>query len=626
MKRLFTILLVAEFLYIPASAQLFRTWNQYLGGADSAQYSALDQINESNVANLSVVWSYPTGEGSYRFNPIVIDGVMYVLAAANSIVALDAVTGKEIWIHRNQGAVGNRGVNFWQNQDGSDRRIFYINAGFLTAINARTGETIQSFGEKGRVDLRKGLNRDITNVRPLQTSNPGRIFENLIIIALPASGAGYTSTPGDIQAYDVRTGELRWVFHTVPEPGEFGADTWPAEILRDAGGVHNWSELTIDERRGIAYIPLGTPRFDFYGGNRHGQNLFGNSLLALNARTGERLWHYQLLHHDLWDYDLPTAPKLLTIRREGREVDVVAQATKWGYLYVFDRVTGEPIWPIQEVPVPQTDVPGEKTWPTQPIPSAPPPFARPSFSKGDVNPYLPETEQAALRARFRTLRDEGVFTPPSLQGSLRHAGGSNWGGAAIDPAKGTLYVVSQELPTVSTLKLPAAKTATPAAPNKNPDFIQYDSPLEFLFAKNGLAAVAPPWSRLTAYDLNAGTILWQVPNGGIAGLAVQPPGSAGSQTPRAGPLVTAGGLIFLGTSSDRKFRAYDQATGKVLWERDLDAAIEGVPATFEVNGTQYLAICVGAGNGTFPPRIGAQSAPGPGRYVVFALPAQPAKN
>ena len=367
----------------------FNTWRQYLGSSDSSQYSSLDQINKKNVGQLQVAWTYSTGDTrTYRFNPIVVDNVMYTLAKNMSVVALDAATGQEIWTHQNQGAIGDRGMNYWESPDRNDRRLLYINGGFLTAIDAGTGKTIETFGDKGRVDLRVGLNRDVTGVRPLQTGNPGRIYENLIILSLPAGGAQYISSPGDTHAYDVRTGKLAWTFHSVPEKGEVGADTWPDAALATGGGVHNWSELTVDDARGIAYIPFGTARFDFYGGNRIGDNLFGNSIVALDAKTGKRLWHFQAIHHDLWDYDFPQAPKLLTIRHDGRNVDVIAQASKQGCLYVLDRVTGKPIWPIEEKPVPQSDVPGEKASPTQPIPTAPPPFARQSFTEKDINPYL----------------------------------------------------------------------------------------------------------------------------------------------------------------------------------------------------------------------------------------------
>ena len=395
----------------------FATWDQYLGGSDSSQYSSLDQIDKRNVTQLGVAWTYETGE-AYQFNPLIVGNVMYVLAQKRSIVALDAETGKELWRHENEGQVGARGMNYWESEDRSDRRLLYLNQGMLTAIDARTGDSIPSFGDNGKVDIRIGLDVDISKVRALQTSNPGRIFEDLIIMSLPAGSGGYASSPADIHAYDVRTGELVWVFHTVPRPGEFGSDTWPREGVGNYGGVHNWSEFTVDAERGIAYIPTGTARYDFYGGNRHGANLFGNSLLALDARTGKRLWHFQTLHHDLWDYDIPQAPKLLTVRHDGRDVPAVAQATKQGFLFVFNRETGEPLWPIEERPVPQTDVPGEQSWPTQPFPTAPPPFARQRFTEADINPYLPEADKQALRELLRTHRNEGLYTPPSLAGTI----------------------------------------------------------------------------------------------------------------------------------------------------------------------------------------------------------------
>ena len=399
-------------------------------GRTTSRYSALSQVNKTNVSQLQVAWTYPV-TGNVIFNPIVIDNVMYVQGSANAIAALDAATGKEIWTHPNMGGIGARGLNYWESPDRADRRLFYLNAGNLTALNAQTGEPIPSFGTNGRVDLRNALWRPARN--PLQTSNPGRIFENVIIISLPAQGAGYDSTPADVQAYDVRSGKILWTFHSIPHPGEFGYDTWPEGAFRTAGGVHNWSELTIDDQRGIAFIPFGTARFDFYGGNRQGANLFANSLVALDARTGKRLWHQQLVHHDLWDFDLPQSPKLLTLRQNGRNVDVVAQATKHGYVFVFDRVTGKPFFAIEERPVPQTDVPGEVTWPTQPVPLKPAPFAVQSFTEKDINPFLPQAEKDYLRERLRNSRNEGVFTPPSLQGSVSmpgHNGGANW---AVEP-------------------------------------------------------------------------------------------------------------------------------------------------------------------------------------------------
>jgi len=634
----------------------FNTWHQYLGGSDSSQYSSLDQINKKNVAQLQVAWTLPVGDArTYRFNPIVVDSVMYTLAKNMSLVAIDAATGTEIWTHENQGAIGDRGINYWESADRKDRRLLFINAGFLTAVDASTGKTIETFGDKGKVDLRIGLDRDVTGVRPLQTGNPGRIYDNLIILSLPAGGANYVSNPGDTHAYDVRTGKLVWTFHSVPGKGEFGADTWPEAALATGGGVHNWSELTVDEARGIAYIPFGTARFDFYGGNRIGNDLFGNSLVALDAKTGKRLWHFQAVHHDLWDYDFPQAPKLLTVRHDGRNVDVIAQASKQGFLYVFDRVTGKPLWPIDEKPVPQTDVPGEATSPTQPIPTLPPPFARQAFTEKDINPYLTPDEQASIRELLKNSRNEGVFTPPSIKGSVElpgHNGGANWGSSAINPTKGTFYIVSKELPTFLRIVAPGAPTARgragaggggragapagggpeaargPAAPpppaaipGAPAGFVPYNSPYDFFnnYA-SGLSAMGPPWSQLTAYDLNTGKIQWQVPNGEMPGL----PGGkseAGSYAPRGGVTATGGGLLFVGTSSDRKIRAYDQDTGKVLWSVDVGAAVEGVPTVYEVSGREYVVFCVGGGRGLFAGRgVGIPTDPAPAQYIAYALP------
>ena len=619
----------------------YTTWRTYAGGAHSAQYSALDQINRRNVGELEVVWSFPAGERSFVFNPIVVDDVMYVLARENELVALNATTGAELWARPHEGAVTARGMNYWQSADGADRRLLYLHAGFLTATNARTGEPIPSFGDNGRVDLRDGLaraGRDITNVRPLHTSNPGRVFEDLMIVSLPAQGAGYTSTPGNVHAYDVRTGALRWVFHAIPHPNEHGYDTWPDDAYRTGGGVHNWSELTVDEANGIAFIPFGSPRYDFYGGDRAGNNLYGNSLVALNARTGERLWHHQLVHHDLWDYDLPQAPKLLTIRQDGRTRDVVVQATKHGFLFVFDRRSGEPVWPIEERPVPQSDVPGERTSPTQPFPTKPAPFAVQSFTERDINPHLPEGEKQILREKLRTSRNDGLFTPPSFAGSISmpgHNGGANWGGSAVDPINGELYVVSKNLPVMLRAELteeePSARTingpvvtredaaaalaAAQAAAARGP--VRYAVPYDFMrSATNGMGAYGPPWAHLTAYDLNSGEIKWRVTHGSVPSIGPD----TGAHFPRGAPLVTAGGLVFAATAQDRTLRAYDRDTGEVVWAKELPGGSEGIMATYEIGGRQYLAVPVAAGAGLFAPVV-EPAADAPERsYIVFALP------
>jgi glucose dehydrogenase len=617
----------------------FTTWREHLGGADSSQYSSLKQIDKSNVKQLQVAWTYPTGEGSYLFNPIVIDGVMYVQAKNNSLVALDALTGKELWTHPFKGPVVQRGINFWETKDHSDRRLLTINGGFLTAIDARNGETIAGFGDNGRVDLRPGLDFDWTGIAPIHTNNPGRIFEDIMIVPLMRSGSDYAYVPADIHAYSVRTGKLLWQFHTVPRPGEFGYETWPKDFWKRSGGGINWSELTIDEKRGIAYIPTGTGKWDFYGADRKGTNLFANSVIALDARTGKRLWHFQTVHHDLWDYDLPAGPKLLTIRHNGRNVDVVIQPSKQGFLYVLDRVTGQPIWPMEERPVPKSDVPGEESWPTQPFPTRPPPFARQALTDKDVNPYIPADEQALTRDRIRNARNEGLFTPPSFKGTIEvpgSNGGASWGTAAVDPAKGFLYIVSHDQPTMLILVSPDSPLAKgapgttnardPAPPRshepEDAPFTHYAGPNQgFVSASTRLPSISPLWFQMTAYDMNTGTIKWQVPYGSVPALAAQGhPDTGVISSQRGGPVVTASGLIFSATN-DKKFRAWDADTGKVIWEADLPAAAEGVPAVYEVGGREYIAVCAAQGNGPNVNLPGTPAAAPPrNSYVVFALP------
>ena len=361
---------------------------------------------------------------------------MYLLAKNNSIVALDAATGKEIWTHENaRGRITTHGLNYWESTDRSDRRLFYSNNSLLQALDARTGKPIPTFGVNGIVDLREGLGRDPSRIS-VQSTTPGHVFENLIILG-SATNQEYESAPGDVRAYDVRSGKLAWTFHTIPHAGEFGYDTWPPDAWKTVGGANNWSEMSIDEARAIVYVPTASPKYNFYGANRPGANLFGDCLLALDARTGKRIWHFQMVHHDIWDWDNATAPKLLTVRHDGKSVDVVAQAGKTGFLYVFDRVTGKPLWPIEERAVPRSDMPGEETWPTQPFPTAPPPFARQRFTEQDVSPFIDDpAERARLLEDIRGARNEGMFTPPGLRPTIQmpgNNGGANFGGAAVDP-------------------------------------------------------------------------------------------------------------------------------------------------------------------------------------------------
>lgn len=601
----------------------YARWDAYAGGAHSSQYSSLDQVNTDNVTQLELAWSYPIGEGPPpTFNPLKVGDALYIVIG-NKLVALDPVTGTEKWSRTYEGrSIGTRGMNYWQSADGSDRRLFFMMDGLLRAVNAADGSPIASFGENGGVDIRNGLAPEKRPDRPLQTSNPGHIYKNTIVISLPAGAYDYASAPADIHGYDVVTGQLKWVFHTVPEKGEFGYDTWPEKDREKFGGVHNWSELTIDPNTGIAYIPTGTARYDFYGGNREGDNLFANSIVALDVETGKRVWHYQVLHHDLWDWDNPQSPKLLTIRKDGKTIPVVIQATKFGYIYVFDRRTGEPIWPIEEKPVPASDVPGEKASPTQPVPTWPEPFVRQGvFTEDMINPYISDEDKAKLRELLKTARNDGLYTPPSLRGSIMvpgHNGGANWGSSAVDPVNGRFFVVAKEMPTFAKLTLDRRPESLAAMPNGGGDVQPYKSNVDFMLQSNGLPSIAPPWSTITAYDMNTGNKLWALPNGEVTKLVEQGIRDTGGTAPRGGPVATAGGLVFVGTSSDRKFRARDSATGKVLWEFSLPAASEGIPAIYEAGGRQYIVIPVG-GDGLFAPKLG-QDPPGPSQYMAFALP------
>ncbi len=683
-------------------------WSEYGGSPDAAQYSSLRQINRSNVKHLKIAWKYSTGDGQkYLFNPLLRHGVLYVMAHDKSYVALDAATGKQLWIHPTgvtSTLITSRGLNYWENRDGSDRRLLFAANNYLQEIDARTGQSIRDFGTGGRVDLREGLGRDPASLSLVQSTNPGRVFENLLILG-SATNEEYNSAPGDIRAYNVLSGRLVWSFHTIPHAGEFGYDTWPKDAWKHVGGANAWSGLSLDPKRGVVYVPIASPKYNFYGADRPGANLFGDSLVALDARTGKRLWHFQMVHHDIWDYDNATAPKLLTVKHNGKPVDVIAQVNKEGFVWVFNRDTGQPLWPIAERPVPKSTMPGEQTWPTQPFPTQPPPFARQAFTAKDLSPFIKDSaERSALLAEINGARNEGMFTPPGLQNTVEmpgNNGGANFGGAAIDPTSGMLYVVSKDLPAMLKLQLaptakrgpvegrevfsenctlchgtngqgnppaipslvnigsrldraqvqtviqhgqglmPAFSHLSPAESSALLDYLfhppgghlaghapvapttpvdaktaHYKSGFGFMFASSGLPVISPPWTSLTAYDLNTGVIKWKIPLGEVPELAAQGFTKTGSHFPRVAPVVTAGGLLFAGTR-DRKVRALDSATGKELWECQLDTGIEGMPAVYEIDGREYVVFCVAA-----QPIANIRSnAPIPSSYVAFALPS-----
>ena len=467
---------IATGLFILVSAAVVSTqnrsdkwWWDSGGGPANSHYLDLDQINKSNVNQLQVAWFYP--HAANLFNPIVVDDVMYTLGRNNSLIALDATTGKEIWIHEGLAGINARGINYWQSEDGRDKRLLFSIQSFLQAIDARTGKSIPTFGLDGVVDMRTGLARaEGTNVT-VQSNNPGKVWKDLLILG-SAPGEGFIAPPGDIRAYDVRTGRKVWQFGTVPKPGEYGYETWPPEAYKYVGGSNNWGTISIDDERGIAYIPTGSATYDFYGADRHGANVYANCIIALDTRTGKRQWHFQTIHHDIWDLDNVSAPQLVTVRHEGKRIDAVAHAGKTNFMYVFNRVTGEPLWPIEERPVPQTKVPGEMTWPTQPYPTKPAPFGRQTFTVDDVNPWLMTPEAyTALRERIAKAHvgpgpQGGIFIPTvvgedsiSMPGNM---GGSNWGTTASNPEKGIVYVLNMEA--LSLLRLEDVKARANATP------------------------------------------------------------------------------------------------------------------------------------------------------------------
>ena len=451
--RLSTLLLVLGPVMVSVSHAA--SWPDYGGTPDQSRYVVTKDITRKSVSRLQVAWTYPSGdERAYQFNPVIVDGVMYVLARNSSLVAIDVVTRRELWIHANLRGITNRGINYWESRDRKDRRLLFTLEDTLQAIDARTGKSILSFGKDGVVDLRQGLGRDPAGVRRVSSATPGRVFENLVILG-SSPGEGYFSAPGHIRAYDVVTGKMAWTFHTIPQPGEFGHDTWPKDAWQYAGGVNVWGEITVDAKRGIAYLPVSSPTYDYYGADRIGMNLFSDCLLALDARTGKRLWHFQMVHHDLWDYDPTAAPQLLRVRKDGKKIDAVAQATKQGFVFVFDRVTGKPVWPIEERPVPKSEVPGEQAWPTQPF-STLPPSARQLVKPDDLTPYLiNDAERAAWRERISKART-GLFTPPALTETAAipgAVGGTNWGNTAANPGDGMLYLLNQDFPSFYKLEI-----------------------------------------------------------------------------------------------------------------------------------------------------------------------------
>ena len=681
-------------------------WSAYLGDKASSQYSELSQITPQNVGKLEIAWTFNSREpddtsgGTIQCNPLIIDGVLYGSNSKLVVFALDATSGEELWRFDHQeylrslgepsSAGGtNRGLMYWS--DGDDRRILIGIHSNLFALDAGTGIPIPSFGTQGYKSVREGLGRDIGDAR-YSLSTPGVIYEDLVILgsSLPEN---LPSPPGHIRAFNVRTGEQVWRFNTIPHPGEFGYETWPEDAYLHIGAANVWAGMTVDEERGLVYCPTGSAAYDFYGSNRLGANLFANTLLCLDARTGKRVWHYQTVHHDILDYDLPSPPNLLTITRNGVEIPAVAQLTKQGYVFVFNRVTGEPLFPIEEVPVPASTMPGEEAWPTQPRPTKPAPYVREYFTIDEITDISPEAH-AQIKARFETIRPHAPFQPLShTEDTIVHPGmlgGAEWGGGAADP-NGILYFNSNDIPALITvldlekttseaqaiftqncaichgtdlkggnafgqpipsleniserLELNDVTTVIKQGRNAMPAFQHMGSDtvyelaryvldpkgyepttkateenserrLRFMHTGNhmwydsdGYPAIKPPWGNLNAIDLNTGEYLWKTTFGEYPELIEKglPPTGRLSL---GGPVVTAGGVLFIAANLDGYMRAYDMETGEELWRDKLPFGGFATPATYSVDGKQYVVIACGGGRGN----------PSSDMYVAYALP------
>ncbi|MEO8471265.1 MAG: pyrroloquinoline quinone-dependent dehydrogenase [Chryseolinea sp.] len=694
-----------------------RAWSVYKGDALSSSSADLDQIDTKNVSKLALAWTFipndsrGTRVGNSECNPIVIDGIMYATSARHRLYAIDAKTGKGVWsfdpFNGGEGGGINRGVTYWER--GDDKRILYTARDKLFAQDAITGKLVKTFGNDGWVSMNVGLRGDSSAIAVIPTS-PGIVYKDLLIIGAEVSEL-YGAEPGYIRAYDIPTGKLVWTFHTIPHPGEFGYDTWPKDAWKYVGGANDWAGMSLDKNRGMVFLALGSPSYDFYGADRHGSNLFGNSIVALDAATGSYKWHFQTVHHDLWDYDLPAPPNLVTVKHDGKVVDALAQTTKTGFLFLLDRETGKPLFPVEERNVPQTNVPGEKSWPTQPFPLKPLPYARQTMREEDLTNFSPAAHDSLL-SRFRSLRNEGMFTPPDTRGTLMipgTRGGSNWGGAAVDPSTGVLYVKSNDSPEIDILQrveptedalpenafyqgksLYLSYCATCHGRDRRGDPPNYpslqdisnrmnkatatkkimegsgrmpafggmlsgkqDAIIAFLFDQptkrasqkeadifeihsnrksteiqrndsttvylnitpfshfrdiDGHPAIKPPWGALNAIDLNTGEYLWKVVIGNHPDL--QKPGESQTGTEGyGGPIVTSGGLVFIGGTHDKKFRAYSKSTGELLWETELPGVANATPCTYWRDGRQFVAISVS----------GTEAQPS-GSIVSFALP------
>ncbi len=683
----------------PAGEATRQDWPVYGGDSSGDRYSPLRQINRDNVQQLHLVWKFDAGsEGGLQTHPLVVGRRIFVYTPTQKIVALDGASGKQLWSF-DAGVLGNqpnRGFSYWTN--GKEGRLFAGVMDHLYALDPVTGKPIRSFGDGGKIDLRKDLgDEDYTRNFAILTT-PGTVYRDMIIVGFRAPES-QPAPHGDIRAYDVHSGKLRWTFHTVPHPGEFGYKSWPKDAWKVTGAANNWAGMVVDEKRGIVFVPTGSAVNDFYGADRVGDDLFANTLLALDANTGKRIWHFQDVHHDTWDRDFPSPPVLVTVKREGKTADAVAQTTKHGFVFLFERATGKPLFPIVEKPFPASDVPGEVSSPTQPIPLAPAPYARQQLTEDMLTDRTPAAHTWALD-QFKTFRSEGQFVPFGVGKQTvvfpGFDGGAEWGGPALDPFKGVIYINANDVPWTGGLAenkaggtigsslyqsqcalchggdrkgsppefpslvgidqrmsdtailelLRSGKGRMPSFPNLQGASLQGlqeylrtsaapaeisskaeavsfygrpDKEPKYRFTgyrkfvdPEGYPAVVPPWGTLNAIDLNTGRYLWKIPLGQYPELAAKGMKDTGSEN-YGGPIVTAGGLVVIGaTIYDRKIRAFNSDSGKLLWEAELPFAGTATPATYMIDGKQYIIIAASGQRD----RKGPQGA----AYVVFALP------
>jgi glucose dehydrogenase len=614
------LLLFSAIVAIPATPH---DWRYYGGDAGGTKYSPLGQINKTNVRQLKPAWIFDTGDFSdgkqlagrsaFEATPLVVDGVMYVSTAFHRLFALDPETGTILWEFDSKfdrstrvTLYQSRGVAYWER--GARKRILLADQqGRLFSIDTKTGKPDPAFGNKGMVDLRKGM-ADKFPLAAYGLTSPVAVCQDTIVSGAWVSDGEPQGPSGDIRGFDARNGRELWRFHTVPQPGEFGHESWAGDSWKDRGGTNVWSLMSVDERKGLVFLPLTSPSTDFYGGDRHGANLFGDSVVALDCKTGKRRWHFQTVHHNLWDYDLPSQPVLVTVRLNGKTVEAVAQATKTGFVFLLDRETGKPLFEVQERRVPKSSIPGEESWPTQPFPVKPPPFARQSMRLDEMTNVTPESRAQCMEMIKDAVVDGRLYDPIGEKPTVMFPGtngGSNWGGGSFDPSTGTLYVNSMDVAAfVRMVKRPADSKI----PYRSQGFGRF-------WDKNGYPCQAPPWGTLTAIDLNTGEFRWQSRLGEFEELTRRGVPKTGAPN-LGGSIVTAGGLVFIGATNDSKFRAFDKETGEEIWTTDLPASGHATPMTFlgPKSGRQFVVISAGGGN-KYNTRF-------TGKLMAFALPRE----